>query len=503
MNKENLGADFRAGFVVFMVALPLCLGIASGSDAPLFSGIIAGIIGGIVVGFFSGSQVGVSGPAAGLTTIVAAAVVSMGDWSIFTLSVVIAGFIQLIAGFLKAGVITHFFPNAVIRGMLVSIGLVIVIKQIPHAFGYDADFEGDMNFIEKNNENTFSELWIMFSKMHGGALLITAIVLPLLFIWEMVLTKKHIFFKSIPGPLAIIIIAILMNEIYKVAYPNFILTGAELVNLPILYEEGLNGSILLPDFTQFDNPAVYKAAIVIALIASIETLLSTKATDKIDPMKRTTPGDQELKAQGIGNIVSGMIGGLPVTQVIVRSSANIAFGAKSKWSAVIHGFFLLIAVVALPVVLNLIPMAVLACVLLYVGYKLINPKGIIEQFKNGVDQYLPFLVTIGVTVGTDLLSGVGAGFAVSVLLIFVKNKLGTEKMVLTNHDNQYQILLPEKNHFFAKKKLLDLMNEVPVDTSLAINAKNIKNVDFDLIELIQDQKHELNKRNIQLTTNIF
>lgn len=501
MFKENYPSDLKSGFVVFMVALPLCLGIAAGSNAPLFSGIIAGIIGGIIVGYISGSAVGVSGPAAGLTTIVAAAILSMGDWSTFTLAVLFAGIIQLIAGFLKAGVITHFFPNAVIKGMLVSIGLVIVIKQIPHAFGYDADFEGDFAFHERNHENSFSELWIMFQKMHGGALLISAIALPILFLWELKWAKVNKFFKAVPGPLAIIILGIAFNELYKGFYPQFILTGKELVELPILYKEGTAGHLLLPDFSQWNNLEVYKTAIIIALIASIETLLSTRATDKLDPMKRTTPADLELKAQGIGNIVSGLIGGLPVTQVIVRSSANITFGAKSKWSAIFHGFYLLIAVIAIPTVLNLIPMAVLACVLLFVGYKLINPEGIIAQFKLGWTQFIPFAVTIIATLTTDLLTGVGIGFLVSILYLIFAQKYKTTKFSLEKNEFEkyYKINLPIRTHFLGKQKLLQLLEKVPAKSSLIIESNSNHAVDYDIRDLINDYTHELNKKSINLT----
>jgi len=323
---KELKSDLPASIVVFFVAVPLCLGIALASGAPLFSGIIAGIVGGIIVGIMSGSPLGVSGPAAGLAVIVLTSIAALGSWPAFLLSVVIAGIIQLAMGFAKAGFIAYFFPTSVIKGMLTGIGLLIILKQIPHALGYDKDAEGDDAFLQGDGENTFSAISKAFDLVTPGAVLIAVISIAILILWDTVLTKKHKIFQLIQGPIVVVVLGIVMNYMFQNGILNFTLASDQVVQLPVAQNLAeFFTQFTMPDFTQLSNPEVYKIAVVLAIVASLETLLCVEATDKLDPDKRVTPTNRELKAQGLGNIVSGLIGGLPITQVIVRSSANISF----------------------------------------------------------------------------------------------------------------------------------------------------------------------------------
>ncbi|HZB13794.1 MAG TPA: SulP family inorganic anion transporter, partial [Chryseolinea sp.] len=370
----SIKQDLPASMVVFFVALPLCLGIALASGAPLFAGIIAGIVGGIVVGLASGSQVGVSGPAAGLAVIVLNAIAALNGWEAFLVSVVLAGVIQVVMGYLKLGIIAYYFPTCVIKGMLTGIGLIIILKQIPHALGYDRDFEGNEAFVS-GKENTFSFIQNAIELVSPGALLISVISLIILLVWENVLSKKHKIFTLIQGPLVCVIIGIVFKNLFDAKVLPFTLSKDHLVSIPVASSVGdFFGQFSLPDFSHLANPNVYVTALTLAIIASLETLLCVEATDKLDPHKRITPANQELKAQGLGNIVSGLIGGLPVTQVIVRSTANITFGGQTKTSTILHGCFLLICAIAIPSVLNMIPLATLACILFVVGYKLAKPS---------------------------------------------------------------------------------------------------------------------------------
>ncbi|MEX2566085.1 MAG: SulP family inorganic anion transporter, partial [Cyclobacteriaceae bacterium] len=356
---KDLNRDLPASIVVFFVALPLCLGIALASGAPLFSGIIAGIIGGIVVGMASGSPLGVSGPAAGLAVIVFNAIEELGgNWEFFLVAVVIGGIIQLIMGFAKAGFIAYFFPTSVIKGMLTGIGLLIILKQIPHALGWDNDVMGDFVFSQMNGENTFTEIINAFQNVTPGVLLITVISMGILVLWEMVLTKKHKIFQLLQGPIVVVLLGILMHYLYQNGILNFSLNNDQVVNIPVPDSiDGFFSQFTYPDFSALAMPEIWRIGVVIAIVASLETLLCVEATDKLDPHKRVTPTNRELKAQGLGNTLSGLVGGLPITQVIVRSSANIAFGGKTKKSAIIHGFFLLISAITIANVLNMIPLA--------------------------------------------------------------------------------------------------------------------------------------------------
>lgn len=355
---KHFKEDFPASIVVFLVALPLCLGIALASDAPMFSGIIAGIIGGIVVGSLSGSPLGVSGPAAGLAVIVAGSVQDLGGFEVFMLATVLAGILQLIMGFIRAGIIAYYFPSSVIHGMLAGIGILIFFKQIPHAFGYDKDPEGDFEFIqEADHENTFSELYNMLDYVHPGVMVVTGISLLILIIWQTKLIQKINFLKLVPGPLLAVITGVVLVSVFT-GNPDWVIQGDHLVSIPVSGSvDDFMGNFATPDFNALSNPDVYLTALLIAAVASIETLLCLEASDKQDPLKRISPSNRELKAQGVGNIISGMIGGLPITQVIVRSSANVQAGGRTKMSAILHGFLLLICVVSIPAILNMIPLA--------------------------------------------------------------------------------------------------------------------------------------------------
>lgn len=423
--SPNLRGDLSASLVVFLIALPLCLGIALASGAPLFAGIISGIIGGIIVGALSGSPLGVSGPAAGLSVITFGYIADLGSsFEAFLLAVAVSGLIQLVAGFLRLGAIARYFPSSVIKGMLAGIGILIILKQIPHAVGYDADFEGDFSFHQPDKQNTFSELLIMFGQINIGAVLITSISVLLLVWWEMILIKKHKFFRILPAPLAAVGLGIVSYQLFEKGFLPFHLTQEQIVQIPVF--SGWNeffGQFQSPDFSQINNPKIYSIALVIAIIGSLETLLCVEATDQLDPQKRTTPTNRELKAQGLGNLISGLVGGLPITQVIVRSSANISFGGRTKLSTIAHGFWLLIAVLSVPGLLNMIPLASLASILFVIGYKLTKPAIFKEIYRLGWREFAPFLITILAMIFTDLLFGVLAGvISAQLFKIFQFNK---------------------------------------------------------------------------------
>jgi MFS superfamily sulfate permease-like transporter len=413
INLSNLKSDIPASVVVFFVALPLCLGIALASGAPLFSGLIAGIIGGIVVGSVSNSSLGVSGPAAGLAAIVFSAIGELG-YENFLMAVVIGGVLQTLFGILRLGIIAYYFPSSVIKGMLTGIGIIIFLKQIPHFFGYDSNPEGDFAFFQIDGENTFSEIFTAFNHIDPGASLIGLISLTILLVWGSILSKKGKIFQIIQGPLVAVIIGI----IYFILTSGDSLWGISsnhLVSVPVPEDaSSFFAQFSLPNFQAISNIQVWITGFTIALVASLETLLCVEATDKLDPEKRVTPTNRELFAQGSGNIISGLIGGLPITQVIVRSSANIQSGGKTKISSIIHGFLLLISILIIPTILNKIPLSVLAAILLIVGYKLAKPSLFSEMMKKGWKQFLPFIVTVVAIVFTNLLFGISLGLIVGV-----------------------------------------------------------------------------------------
>lgn len=498
---KHVGKDLSASIVVFFVALPLCLGIALASGAPLFSGLIAGIIGGIVVGAISGSSIGVSGPAAGLAVIVFTAIGTLGSFENFLLAVILAGVIQIVFGILRAGVIGYYFPSAVIKGMLAAIGIIIVLKQIPHAFGYDADFEGDESFIQPDGENSITALGSMLQSVSPGAITLSIVSLLLLILWDKVLTKKHKIFKLFPGPLAVVIIGLIFQSIIP---PDTFLyiSPSHLVNVPV--PEDLNmflGQFTFPNFGAITDFNVWTVAFTLAIVASLETLLSVEAADKLDPDKRVTPTNRELFAQGTGNIFSGLIGGIPITQVIVRSSANVMSSGKTKLATILHGFLLLLAVISIPTLLNKIPLAVLAAILLMVGYKLANPVLFKTMFKLGKSQFIPFLATVFGVVFTDILIGIALGMAVSVVIILIenyKNSLFLHIVKDTGEKNHVYMTFAEELSFLNKGAILRELSNLPDGTFLELDVRKTIRLNYDVIEILENFGASTKDRNIRV-----
>ncbi len=501
---NNIKSDLSASIIVFLVAVPLCLGIALASGAPMFAGIISGIIGGIVVTTFSKSSLGVSGPAAGLVVIVLSAINDLG-FEAFLLAGVIAGVIQIILGMVRAGVIGYYFPSSVIKGMLSGIGLIIILKQIPHAVGYDLDFEGDDAFFQSDGHNTFSELFYMFDYITPGAIIISIVGVAIILLWEQPFMKRLKLFQVIQGPLVAVISGIGLNLAFS-SVPPLILGKEHLVNVPV--SENLLGFLSqfrFPDFTQISNPDIYVVAITLAFVASLETLLCVEATDKLDPLKRITPTNQELKAQGIGNVISGLVGGLPITQVIVRSSANIQSGGKTKMSAFMHGVLLLLSAMFIPGILNLVPLASLAAILLVVGYKLAKPAIFIEMYRIGKRQFFPFIVTIVAILFTDLLIGITIGLTISVFYILLNNlrKPYDLKRDRTATRETFYIELAEHVSFLNKAKILQTIKNIPDESFVVVDASNSQNIDFDVLEILDDFEKNAPHRGIDLKIIAF
>lgn len=501
---KNIKNDLPASVVVFFVALPLCLGIALASGAPLFSGIIAGIVGGIIVGLASGSALGVSGPAAGLAVIVLNAIDSLGAYEIFLLAVVIGGVLQLAMGYLKAGFIAYFFPSSVIKGMLSGIGLLIILKQIPHALGYDNEYEGSDAFELADGHNTFTELMDAFSLLTPGAVLISLISLAILILWDQVLMKKHKIFQMIQGPVVVVLFGILMYGLFQGGVLDYSLSRDQMVNLPVATSLADFASFFtMPDFSQLANIEIYKIGFVIAIVASLETLLCVEATDKLDPHKRVTPTNRELKAQGLGNVISGMIGGLPVTQVIVRSSANIAFGAKSKLSAIVHGFFLLISAITIAQYLNMIPLASLAAILFIVGYKLAKPALFVEMFKKGWGQFIPFMVTIIAIITTDLLKGISLGLLVGLFFTLYHRYHLSYEIDDSQRDDEgqkvHRLVLSDQVSFFSKAGMIEALENIPEHAKVLIDCTQCKVMDYDVQEVIHNYESHAALKGIDVT----
>lgn len=480
---KNIKADFPASIVVFLVALPLCLGVALASNAPLFSGLIAGIIGGIVIGSLSGSQLSVSGPAAGLTAIVAAAILNLPSFETFLLAVVLCGLLQLVLGFVKAGVIGDYIPNSVIKGMLAAIGLILILKQFPHLVGYDADFEGDEAFVQPNNENTFTGIAHAFRAITPVALLIGVVSLVFQFGWEAFTAKKKGFIRLIPAPLIVVLLAVGINIAFSASGSG--LEQSHLVSIPVANSAGEFISFFtLPDWSQIGNTTVWITAITLALVASLETLLSIEAIDDLDPYQRVTNKDRELRAQGVGNLLSGLIGGLPITSVIVRSSANVNAGAQSRMSAIMHGLLLLLCVALIPVLLNQIPLAALAGILIFTGYKLAKPALFKAFYKKGWDQFLPFIITIVAILFTDLLKGVFIGIGVGIIFILRTNFRSA--VFIVNDSKNYLFRLRKDVSFLNKPIIKNKLEEVPEDSYVLIDASRADFIDKDVVEVIED-----------------
>lgn len=505
MNNRNftkhLKDDIPASLVVFLVALPLCLGIALASGAPLLSGLVTGIVGGLVVALLSGSTLAVSGPAAGLTIIVLDGIEAIGSFEGFLCAVILAGALQFLLGVVKAGVIGHYFPSSVIRGMLAAIGLILILKQIPHFLGIDQDFFGDIAFFQSDGRNTFSEILYAFSNVRWGALIVGVVSLALIILWSRPFVQKTPL-SIVPGALVAVFAGIGLNQLYLAVAPEMVIQTEHLVQLPIIGSFGdMQRELAFPDFSQFFNINIFRTAITIAIIASIETLLSVEATDKLDPEKHRTPLNKELRAQGIGNMIAGLIGGIPMTAVIVRSTANIGAGGKTKMSAFYHGVLLLVCALLIPGILNMIPLAALAAVLLHVGYKLTKPVLFKKQWKLGFDQFIPFIVTVVAILFTDLLVGISIGMAVGFYYILRANYNTPFSFVTQSKETHahYEIHLSEHVSFLNKASLAKALDQLPSGSVVEIYGDNTKFIDYDVIEAIYEFHDVAEERGVQIS----
>jgi MFS superfamily sulfate permease-like transporter len=492
--------NIRSGIVVFLVALPLCLGIALACNVPLFSGLLAGIVGGIIVTAFSGSLLSVSGPAAGLTSIVIAAVASLGSFEKFIAAVALAGVLQVVLGVAKAGGIGNYVPNAVIKGMLAGIGIILIIKQIPHLVGYDVDPEGDFDFARSDGRNTLVDLYDMFNFISPGAVIVATISIAILLIGERPFYKNNKVLMFIPAALLVVVVGSILTVVFR-GYPSMTLAAEHLVNLPVISNvNDLKETLATPDFSDIETTHFWTVVVTLAIVASLESLLSIEAADKLDPKKRDSNSNKELVAQGIGNITCGMIGALPVTAVIVRSSANINAGATSKLSAVFHAILLLLSVLFIPRILMLIPNASLAAILILTGYKLTKLELFTQLYKRGVDQFLPFVVTIVVMLLSDLLKGVGAGLLVSVIFIIRANIRASFDIIEEKIDGRttYLVKLPQHITFFNKGYLIRYLNTVKHDSIIIIDGTVNKTTDKDVQDVLRDFADNAKEKNIRI-----
>jgi len=484
---SHLKTDIKAGLVVFLVALPLCLGIALAQNAPLFSGIISGIIGGIIVSAISGSRLSVSGPAAGLTSIVLSSVALLGSFEAFLLSVTIAGVFQVILGICRAGLIGYYFPTAVIKGMLSAIGIILVMKQIPHLLGDDKNPEGDEAFFQIDDQNTFSEMLRMFDAPHFGSIIIAAVSLFILIAWQSGAIKRNKILSQVPSALLVVVVAVIIDLLFNSFAPRLEVKEEHLVRLPEFKSAGdFFTSFLHPDFSAWKNPKIYQVAAIIAAVASLETLLSLEAVDKLDPDNHVSPTNRELIAQGTGNILSGLVGGLPITSVIVRSSVNVNAGGKSQMAAIFHGFLFIAAIFLLPNALQLIPLSSLAAILILTGYKLARPGIFKNMWDQGLDQFLPFIVTVLVMLFSDLLWGVLVGIVISIFFILKQNYKSPFKMIQEEIDGELNVFikLSQNVTFINKGKFIELFKTIPVGSVVHIDGGRATFIDKDVLEII-------------------
>lgn len=490
-------ADLASSVVVFLVALPLCLGIALGSNAPLFSGIIAGIVGGIVIGALSGSQLSVSGPAAGLTAIVAGAIVLLPSFEAFLLSVVICGIIQLILGYARAGVIGDYIPKSVIKGMLAAIGIILILKQVPHLIGYNSNVEGGRSFLQQDTNNTFTAISGLFNAITPVAALIGVICLAFQFLWGGMAEKKGGWMKLVPAPLLVVLLGVGINELIRWQSGAHVLGREQMVNIPAAAStKEFFSFFTFPEWSHIFSRQVWITGITLALIASLETLLGIEATDNLDPLKRITPTNRELKAQGAGNIISGLIGGLPLTSVIVRSSANVHAGARTKMSTIYHGFFILLSVAFIPGILGLIPLSALAAILIYTGFKLASPSLFRSFYQKGWDQFLPFVATVVIILFTDLLVGVLAGLAIG--LFFSARSNFRTAVLIVNDSNNYLIRLRKDVSILNKRGIKSKLAAVSENSSVLIDATRADFVDSDIVEMIEAFTLDAHQKNIKV-----
>jgi len=483
---KHLGRDLPASIVVFLVALPLCMGIALASGAPPISGLIAGIVGGIVVGLLSGSPLGVSGPAAGLAVIVFNGIESLPSFEMFAVAVVIGGLLQIVLGLVRAGVIGLYFPSSVIQGMLAAIGIIIFLKQLPHAVGFDEEPEGSLEFATDATHNTASDLVMMLEAFEPAAILASVLGLALLLLWETAWMKRFTWSRYLPASIWVVGVGIAINLLSRDG--AWALGADHLVQIPLMAEgEGIRSLWRVPDFAAIGNLDVWKLGLTIAIVASLETLLCVEATDKLDPHQRVTPPNRELLAQGTGNMISGLLGGLPITQVIVRSSANIQSGGESKLSAVVHGVWLLIAVLGIPHLLNLIPLASLAAILLVVGFKLAKPATFVRMAKHGGRQFAPFVITVLAIVLTDLLIGIGIGLASAIVSILWDHyKRPLEGLERNDESKRCTLVLGREVTFLHKAGIRQALADIPEDFHVEVDARGTHVMDPDVRDILAD-----------------
>ena len=488
---QSVGKDLIAGTVVFLVALPLCIGIAHASGAPVIAGIISGILGGIVVGLLSGSRISVSGPAAGLAAIVLSQIQVLGSYEAFLLAVAISGILQIGLGALRVGVLANYFPTNVIRGLLAAIGVILILKQLPHLVGHDTDYEGEMAFLQADGRNTFSEIAQALRAFLPGAALVGLSCIAMLFVWEKSRLKKSFF----PAPLAAMLLGVAISELLRVSGSSWIIEESHLVEVPIVgvNGQGWNTIFSMPDWSQWNNPKIYTAAITLAIVASLETLLNLEATDKLDPQKRVSPPNRELFAQGVGNVAAGLIGGMPMTSVIVRSSVNASAGARTRLSCITHGVLLMVCVFLIPSLLNHIPLAALAAILVATGFKLASPKLFVQMAKGGRAQFIPFAITVLAIVFTDLLIGVIIGLVVS--LMFVLNSNFRRGMTIIKEEHVGGIVnrveLANQVSFLNRSALMRTLSSFGPGEQVVIDARITDYIDPDIYGLIQTFRDEI------------
>lgn len=487
--------DFAAGLSVFLVALPLCLGIALASGAPLYSGILSGIIGGLVVSLISGSHLSVSGPAAGLTTVVSASILSLGDYKVFLLAVMIAGLFQLVLGLLKLGGIANYFPSSVIKGMLAAIGIILISKQIPIALGYDRPDFWRSGFLQLFSDvNIARSLHDFNLHIRRGVVLITSISLAAFILLKQPFSEK---LKIVPAPLVVVVLGIVLNLIFIKTGSGYALKANQLVNIP----SNIFTSISFPEFSRlFSNSEIWKDGIIIGLLATLETLLCVEAIDKLDKHNRITPVNRELIAQGIGNMVCGLFGAIPMTAVVVRGAANADAGARTKSSAFTHGLFLLLAVMLVPFLLRMIPYASLASVLLFTGYNLTRPKLFRNMWSLGWRQFLPFVITILVILVTDLLIGVSIGLLISVYFI-IQNNFRAEYRITKSRQHETEVHVIKLNTnvtFLNKVNLKKALDRIPPYSILTIDGSECNFIDYDILEIISEYESKAHDRHIEV-----
>ena len=489
--KDNL---FPA-LLVFLVALPLCLGIALASGVTPFAGLIAGIVGGIVVGVISGSHLSVSGPAAGLTILVANAVIQLNDYTLFLTAVVLAGLLQIVFGLIKAGKLGEYVPNNVIRGMMAAIGLILILKQIPHLVGFDHNFEGDEDFTQPDGENTFTEVALALLRITPNAAIIGLGSMLFLLVWDSFLVKRWKTLKFLPGSLLVVIVGILMTFIWRGT--DMAMLPEHLVNVPVVeHWSDWAGKIITPNFNGATQMNVWIIAVTIALVASLESLLGVEAVDKLDPLKRSTPNNRELIAQGVGNSISGLLGGIPVTSVVVRSTANIGAGATNKTSTILHGIFILLSILFIPQLLNLVPLASLAAVLIMVGYKLVKPSIFIEIWKQGKVQFIPFFITVVAILFLGLLKGIGIGMLIGIFYVIKRNF--HDGVNLYQLESNYLLRFQTEVTFLNKPLLKELLSQIPVSSHVLIDLSKNERLDEDIKEMIREYRIQAEFKNIHI-----